>query len=333
MCQPRRLAAVGVATRVHDELGERAAHVGLGSAGSRIGYMVRGDSACCAASCQLLFCTTGVLLQRLRSDPTLANVTHLIVDEVTHTPNLPPPRHQHPSTRARAHLHRGRGGGVCYTPWCLSWQQVSYTCFFFPRCCHFGQVHERHLDADFLLAALKVVLPQRPTLRVVMMSATLDAQKFAAYFSPSAGGLDQSRGSKSGSSSSSRGAEAALCPVVSIPGMTHPVQDFYLDDVAALTGYLPRNVAIERAQTAAFNASFPTGQPEALECDEDEDDDDEEEDSAGRSSAGSSSAGSGARYGEAAKQAKAGRALGGTVDVSCALDYKLLVKVILYIRG
>ena len=82
MCQPRRLAAVGVATRVHDELGEASAHVQLGSAGSRIGYMVRGDSKCCATSCQLLFCTTGVLLQRLRSDPTLANVTHLIVHEV-----------------------------------------------------------------------------------------------------------------------------------------------------------------------------------------------------------------------------------------------------------
>lgn len=30
----------------------------------------------------LLFCTTGVLLQRLQSDPVLARVSHLVIDEV-----------------------------------------------------------------------------------------------------------------------------------------------------------------------------------------------------------------------------------------------------------
>ena len=72
-----------VATRVHEELGEAARGVALGGHGSRVGYMVRGDSKCSAASCQLLFCTTGVLLQRLKDDPLLRNVTHLVVDEVT----------------------------------------------------------------------------------------------------------------------------------------------------------------------------------------------------------------------------------------------------------
>ena len=32
--------------------------------------------------CQLLFCTTGILLRRMESDPDLANVTHVFVDEV-----------------------------------------------------------------------------------------------------------------------------------------------------------------------------------------------------------------------------------------------------------
>ena len=31
--------------------------------------------------CQLLFCTTGILLRRMESDPDLANVTHVFVDE------------------------------------------------------------------------------------------------------------------------------------------------------------------------------------------------------------------------------------------------------------
>ena len=37
------------------------------------------------------------------------------------------------------------------------------------------EVHERSLDSDFLLVLLRDVLPHRPTLRVVLMSATLDA--------------------------------------------------------------------------------------------------------------------------------------------------------------
>jgi hypothetical protein len=280
--------------------------------------MVRGDAKCCAASCQLLFCTTGVLLQRLRSDPVLSNVTHLIVDEVT--PN--PAAHQKP-TSARTFTR----GFFALVPSAASLRLW----------CHFGlsfrtQVHERHLDADFLLAALKVVLPQRPTLTVVMMSATLDAQKFSAYFSHSGGSLDGHTGGSGGVKNGNMETVALLCPVVSIPGMTHPVQDFYLDDVAALTGYLPRNLAIERARQAATDQSdeafkgAAAGFPRDDDGDAEEGDDDDEENGGG--GGGSSGMASGARYGEASKQAKAGRLLGGSVDVGCALDYKLIVMVL-----
>ena len=34
------------------------------------------------------------------------------------------------------------------------------------------EVHERSLDSDFLLVLLRDVLPHRPSLRVVLMSAT-----------------------------------------------------------------------------------------------------------------------------------------------------------------
>ncbi|CAN0476556.1 unnamed protein product, partial [Hapterophycus canaliculatus] len=37
------------------------------------------------------------------------------------------------------------------------------------------QVHERDLLADFLLVILRDLLPKRPDLRVVLMSATLQA--------------------------------------------------------------------------------------------------------------------------------------------------------------
>ena len=46
------------------------------------------------------------------------------------------------------------------------------------------QVHERHLTGDFLLGVLRrSVLPRRPDLRLVLMSATINTSLFASYFS------------------------------------------------------------------------------------------------------------------------------------------------------
>lgn len=73
------------------------------------------------------------------------------------------------------------------------------------------EVHERSLDTDFLLALLRDALPAFPQLKVVLMSATLDADVFAGYF----GGDSVGR--------------------VHIEGRTFPVQDLYLDDVVRLT--------------------------------------------------------------------------------------------------
>ncbi len=44
------------------------------------------------------------------------------------------------------------------------------------------EAHERSLNIDFLLGYLKQLLPQRPDLRVIVTSATLDAQRFAEHF-------------------------------------------------------------------------------------------------------------------------------------------------------
>lgn len=46
------------------------------------------------------------------------------------------------------------------------------------------EVHERDLDSDFILILLKLFLFKVPKLRVVLMSATIDSQSFANYFSP-----------------------------------------------------------------------------------------------------------------------------------------------------
>ena len=73
--QPRRVAAVSLAERVH---GERAERVALGE--GSVGYSVRLDRRTSAAT-RLEFVTVGVLLRRLQRPDGLADVTHVVVDE------------------------------------------------------------------------------------------------------------------------------------------------------------------------------------------------------------------------------------------------------------
>ena len=44
------------------------------------------------------------------------------------------------------------------------------------------EVHERHLHNDFLLGVLQRLLPRRPDLKVILMSATVNTSLFSAYF-------------------------------------------------------------------------------------------------------------------------------------------------------
>ena len=75
------------------------------------------------------------------------------------------------------------------------------------------EVHERSLDTDFLLLLLRDILTKRKDLKVVLMSATLDANVLKRYFSPS-----------------------ATVGKIEIQGRTFPVEDYYIDDVLRMTG-------------------------------------------------------------------------------------------------
>ena len=44
------------------------------------------------------------------------------------------------------------------------------------------EVHERHITGDFLLGVLKKLISGRPDIRIVMMSATINASLFSKYF-------------------------------------------------------------------------------------------------------------------------------------------------------
>ena len=44
------------------------------------------------------------------------------------------------------------------------------------------EAHERSLNIDFLLGYLRQILPRRPDLKIVVTSATIDAERFANHF-------------------------------------------------------------------------------------------------------------------------------------------------------
>ncbi|XP_043590045.1 ATP-dependent RNA helicase DHX30-like isoform X1 [Bombus pyrosoma] len=71
--EPRRISAISLTERVAFERDERI--------GNRIGYHVRFDNKMPKTSGSILYCTTGILLQKLKHNPTLKGVSHIIIDE------------------------------------------------------------------------------------------------------------------------------------------------------------------------------------------------------------------------------------------------------------
>lgn len=69
------------------------------------------------------------------------------------------------------------------------------------------EAHERTLATDILMALLKEIAHRRADLKIIVMSATLDAQKFQTYFS-----LKK---------------EDPPAPLLAVPGRTFPVEIFY----------------------------------------------------------------------------------------------------------
>ncbi|GAB1600938.1 pre-mRNA-splicing factor ATP-dependent RNA helicase DHX16 [Argonauta hians] len=132
--QPRRVAAMSVASRVAEEMSFKL--------GNEVGYSIRFED-CTSERTILKYMTDGMLLREFLSEPDLASYSVIIVDEA----------------------------------------------------------HERTLHTDILFGLVKDIARFRPDLKLLISSATLDAEKFSEFFDEA--------------------------PIFRIPGRRFPVDIFY----------------------------------------------------------------------------------------------------------
>ncbi|KXU86286.1 ATP-dependent RNA helicase HrpA [Paraburkholderia monticola] len=94
------------------------------------------------------------------------------------------------------------------------------------------EAHERSLNIDFLLGYLKEILPKRPDLKLIVTSATIDADRFARHF----------------------GSDVKPAPVIEVSGRLYPVEVRYRPVVED-------SPAIKAAQGTAGTASSGRERP------------------------------------------------------------------------
>ncbi|CAN7992938.1 unnamed protein product [Ixodes hexagonus] len=143
--QPRRVAAMSVASRVSEELGVKL--------GNEVGYSIRFED-CTSERTVLKYMTDGMLLREFLSEPDLASYSVIIVDEA----------------------------------------------------------HERTLHTDILFGLVKDIARFRPDLKLLISSATLDAEKFSEFFDDA--------------------------PIFKIPGRRFPVDIYYTKKILPERTYI-----------------------------------------------------------------------------------------------
>jgi pre-mRNA-splicing factor ATP-dependent RNA helicase DHX16 len=169
--QPRRVAAMSVATRVAEEMGVKL--------GNEVGYSIRFEDNTSEKTI-LKYMTDGMLLREFLTEPDLGGYAALMIDEA----------------------------------------------------------HERTLHTDILFGLVKDIAKFRPDLKLLISSATLDAQKFSEFFDDA--------------------------PIFKIPGRRFAVDTFYAPQPEAnyLDGVRVTVMQIHQSQPRGDILVFLTGQEE-----------------------------------------------------------------------
>jgi ATP-dependent RNA helicase DDX35 len=177
--QPRRVAAISLATRVSEEMGVLL--------GSEVGYAIRFDDACSPGT-KIKFMTDGLLLRETMQDPLLRRYSVIVLDEA----------------------------------------------------------HERTLHTDILLGLMKKILRKREDLRIIVSSATVEAEAMQEFF--------RGRGAKARCSTS----------IMSVEGRTYPVELLFLKEPTSnyLEEVLRVAFQIHNTQPPGDILIFLTGQDE-----------------------------------------------------------------------
>ena len=100
------------------------------------------------------------------------------------------------------------------------------------------EAHERTLSTDILFGLLKEILPKRPELKVVVMSATLNAERFQKYFND--------------------------CPMIDVPGRMFDVEIHYTEapEKDYYLATIKRVIDIHRDEKPGDILIFLTGEEE-----------------------------------------------------------------------
>lgn len=84
------------------------------------------------------------------------------------------------------------------------------------------EVHERDRFSDFVLIVLRDAISRYRSIKLILMSATLDTANFAKYFNN--------------------------CPVITVPGRLYEVQEYFLEDILKRTGYMTKEMVKVKKQ-------------------------------------------------------------------------------------
>lgn len=108
------------------------------------------------------------------------------------------------------------------------------------------EVHERNIESDFLLIVLRKLMLRAPRIKIILMSATVDAVKFSNYFSGAT--------------------------VLNVPGRTFPVEVRYLEDAVEAIQSDGQEISGKVFQTEEFDDDdevlVDSGKNQALSSDD-----------------------------------------------------------------